>query len=228
MSTHPQLAAMKSRADQASDGPWFDNETTESIANCVWNSNGDSATLPHDQEKQICGQGFFEHLRPSPEQHDKNMRFIAHARTDLPKLVDTLLAVIAELESTHFVGREGEFAEGVMAIINRELSPPTDAQVSQELAAAGINMKPAFKRLHEMIDAHKWKRSVEIGWKSENEYWARWTSEDGLYYWLHPDRNEWIGEPHQQAMPMYPTRLAAEQAVLSAPLPPGINRELAK
>lgn len=116
-------------------------------------------------------------------------------------------------------------ADKLQAIIER-CEGATDAQISQDLAAAGIDMEPAFQRLHTMIDSHKWKLRVCIGWESECKFWVRWTSADGLYYWLHPERNEWIGEPHQIGMPTYLTRVDAESAILRAPLPPDITKHL--
>lgn len=124
MTPRERLNEMLARANAATKGPWFDN-STDDLANCVWNTDGFDTTLPHDQEKQICGQGFFESHRPSPEQHDKNMRFIAHARTDVPALVKCLLAVMDELKH----GKESELGNGYVVafaamvenIINREL-----------------------------------------------------------------------------------------------------------
>lgn len=64
----------------------------------------------------------------------------------------------------------------------------------------------------------EWRRELTIGWRkqadaiTQGEYWVRWTSPGGLYYWLHPTEGRWVGEPEQITMPTFPTRQAAETA----------------
>ena len=65
-----------------------------------------------------------------------------------------------------------------------------------------------------------WRSKVFIGWKTSSSYWLRWTTECGLYYWLHATENRWISEPEQINMPPFPTRAAAEAALKTAPEPP--------
>lgn len=65
---------------------------------------------------------------------------------------------------------------------------------------------------------------VSIGYKDDKHWWMRWTSPppDSAYYWLSPETGEWVGEPHQQTMPDFPTRQAAVDAFNATPhLPPG-------
>jgi hypothetical protein len=61
----------------------------------------------------------------------------------------------------------------------------------------------------------EWRKTLVLGWRKEadaltpGEYWLRWTSPRGLYYWLHPTEGRWVGEPEQIKMPTFPTREAA-------------------
>lgn len=66
-----------------------------------------------------------------------------------------------------------------------------------------------------------WRNLCYRGWKSETQYWIRWTSPGGLYYWLHPIENRWVGEPDQITMPDFPSASAGLLALMLAPLPPG-------
>lgn len=63
----------------------------------------------------------------------------------------------------------------------------------------------------------QWRKSLYVGWrKIENgvrsECWVRYTSERGLYYWLHPTEGRWVGEPEQKTMPTFPTYEKATEA----------------
>ncbi len=71
----------------------------------------------------------------------------------------------------------------------------------------------------------EWRRDLVIGWRKEadaitaGEYWVRWTSPGGLYYWLHPIEGRWVGEPEQITMPTWPTKAKAEEAARNAERP---------
>jgi hypothetical protein len=62
-----------------------------------------------------------------------------------------------------------------------------------------------------------WRQTLCVGWRkkedavTKGEYWLRWTSPRGLYYWLHPE-GRWVGEPEQINMPTFPSYAAAEEA----------------
>jgi len=70
-----------------------------------------------------------------------------------------------------------------------------------------------------------WRKELVIGWRkqadaiTQGEYWVRWTSPGGLYYWLHPIDNRWVSEPEQVTMPTWPTSQAAYAAASKAPPP---------
>lgn len=70
-----------------------------------------------------------------------------------------------------------------------------------------------------------WHKDVVIGWRKQadaitpGEYWVRWTSPGGLYYWLHPVDGRWVGEPEQITMPTWPTSQAAYLAASQAERP---------
>ncbi len=72
---------------------------------------------------------------------------------------------------------------------------------------------------------HKWRNDMCVGWRKQGdaitpgEYWVRWTSPGGLYYWLHPVENRWVGEPEQIGMPTWPTSAKAYEAASKAEQP---------
>lgn len=65
-----------------------------------------------------------------------------------------------------------------------------------------------------------WYHFLEIGCRSDFDFWVRWTGTDYIYRWLHPETNEWIDEPHQITMPGFKTRLEAIEAAKKSPRPP--------
>lgn len=73
--------------------------------------------------------------------------------------------------------------------------------------------------------AVEWRNTLVVGWKAKTdavtkgEYWVLWTSPGGLYYWLHPTENRWVGEPEQKTMPTFATYALADAAMLAAPRP---------
>lgn len=71
-----------------------------------------------------------------------------------------------------------------------------------------------------MMTESSWHSRVTIGWKARGKYWVRWTTEGGLYFWLHPVKNRWVGEPEQITMPTFPDAESAMKARDSAPEPP--------
>ncbi len=73
---------------------------------------------------------------------------------------------------------------------------------------------------HRVSDSFDWRLRIYVGWKSQSEFWLRWTTEAGLHYWLHPTDNRWASEPEQLTMPTFPTREDAEAAIKTAPEPP--------
>lgn len=96
----------------------------------------------------------------------------------------------------------------------RRLLVALDAQVpGMPNAATAASVKP-----YRPIAGDKFP-GLEIGRKREGYYWVRVTSDRGLYYWLHPERNEWIGEPEQITMPGFPTYAEADEARKLAPVP---------
>jgi hypothetical protein len=74
-----------------------------------------------------------------------------------------------------------------------------------------------------------WRDNLTVGWRREadaitkGEYWLRWTSPDGLYYWLHPVDNCWVTEPEQVMMPTFGTSEQAWEAARHCPSPPEGN-----
>lgn len=81
MLTETELAEIEARERAATPGPW----------------------VYFDQEGVFCGEihsaredGGFEHITDTPEydERDNDMKFIAHARTDIPSLI----AMIRELQ----------------------------------------------------------------------------------------------------------------------------------
>ena len=65
----------------------------------------------------------------------------------------------------------------------------------------------------------------EIGFREAGKWWVRFTGNDGIYRWLHPD-GTWVEEPNQINMPDYPSRFAAESALARAtPMPPELWTE---
>lgn len=86
------------------------------------------------------------------------------------------------------------------------------------------NLMSEFTEGELSID-QQWRKDLVIGWRKESdaitqgEYWVRWTSPGGLYYWLHPTENRWVGEPEQKTMPTFPSRQAAEIAVNNCEIP---------
>jgi hypothetical protein len=76
-----------------------------------------------------------------------------------------------------------------------------------------------------------WRNRIYVGARTAlsdgrmTDYWLRWTSpEDHCYYWLSPEKNVWVGEPHQIGMPAWPGEVSAYKALQNAPTPPGWKR----
>lgn len=103
--THPQLAAMKARADQATRGPWCIVTSRDVLSAVIAPS---VATIGNDFER------------------DEDAEFIAHARTDVPRMIALAEAVMDECNSVindklmlHDARR---CAQTILDIINRELA----------------------------------------------------------------------------------------------------------
>lgn len=69
-----------------------------------------------------------------------------------------------------------------------------------------------------------WKKNAMVGDRSVHEWWVRYTTPSGLFYWYHPDTG-WVGEPHQIEQPSFQTRGEAYHAMETAPPPPEADRE---
>lgn len=65
-----------------------------------------------------------------------------------------------------------------------------------------------------------WRTFMEIVPKEEGQIWVRWTGYDGIYRWLHPDTKQWVEEPNQINMPMFPDYHSAREAADNSPKPP--------
>lgn len=64
-----------------------------------------------------------------------------------------------------------------------------------------------------IIEEGDWRDTIEVGWRKERtEYWLRWTSPDGIYYWWHCSKCHWITEPEQIDMPCFTSKQAAIDA----------------
>ena len=75
----------------------------------------------------------------------------------------------------------------------------------------------------------EWRRSLVVGWKKvENgirkECWLRWTSPDGLYFWLHPIEGRWVGEPDQRTMPTFASYEKAMESYYHVEKPREVDR----
>lgn len=64
-----------------------------------------------------------------------------------------------------------------------------------------------------------WKWQVEWIRHSEKGYFLRWTSSDGLYFWLHPLTGKWVGEPDQINMPLFPNHSVGQLVLNTAAHP---------
>ena len=78
----------------------------------------------------------------------------------------------------------------------------------------------AVKMCYPHVQVKPWAKFLEIIYKNQNEYWVRWTGDDGIYRWLHPLDNRWIEEPHQIDMPCFSNFAAARLAADFSPEPP--------
>ena len=65
-----------------------------------------------------------------------------------------------------------------------------------------------------------WASYLEIGWKSQGNYWVRWTGADGIYRWLHATEKRWLEEPEQITMPAFSNYATAQLAANDSPEPP--------
>ena len=105
--THPQLAAMKARAEAAHPGPWEQGPP----------HNAD--TVNSKLGRRIC-EGCCRTDDPP------NFAFIAHARTDLPKMIALAEAVMDECNDIicdRLIPYEARRrVEAILDIINRELA----------------------------------------------------------------------------------------------------------
>ena len=111
--THPQLAAMKARAEAAPKGPWY-LEVDGWPVRDVEPGKG-SVPFYADGIDDSLGNPY----RPY-EFSPAAMEFIAHARTDVPKLVTCLEAVIAKCEKYRYTSTPLD-PDQILDIINREL-----------------------------------------------------------------------------------------------------------
>lgn len=69
-----------------------------------------------------------------------------------------------------------------------------------------------------------WKRNTAIESRSPREWWVRYTSPSGIYYWFH-ESSGWVTEPNQINQPLYQTRGEAYHAMETAPPPPEHDKE---
>jgi shikimate kinase len=87
------LAGIKERAEGATAGPWRWDED--------FGDEGDTGlALTNDSGAEVVG-AYNHHccsFRDDPSVEDNDAEFIAHSRTDLPRVADALLAVLAECD----------------------------------------------------------------------------------------------------------------------------------
>ena len=96
-----------------------------------------------------------------------------------------------------------------------------------ELDASGMTCCGDKPHKGSLAYDQSWRKSLFVGWKKyangvKSECWVRWTSEAGLYYWLHPTEGIWVGEPEQKTMPTFPTYEKAWTASQYCEKPRGI------
>lgn len=85
-----QLEAIRKRADAATAGPWFADEGPEH--GCCW----DTSITVHDAHEGPKGQRYRN--AKVAESNETDAAFIAHARTDVPRLLEALAVAIRMLE----------------------------------------------------------------------------------------------------------------------------------
>jgi hypothetical protein len=81
--TQEQLEAIRQRAENATPGPWKEDDVTGALV----------SDIGEDVAVFDAGPYIYAHDRT-----EANMEFIAHARTDIPSLLDHIAELEAELE----------------------------------------------------------------------------------------------------------------------------------
>jgi hypothetical protein len=88
-----------------------------------------------------------------------------------------------------------------------------------DIAATCTSDRPTAELLAAPGD-NDWRGKATVSFKDETHHWVRFTTEDGLFCWLHPQENRWVFEPDQIRMPDFPSYPAAIRALALAPRPP--------
>ena len=157
--TDEQLNEIEARCEKATKGPWTFEKSC--CGSSVWL---DVVSGPHSDELFSGETMMPEHevppssraaVRVQQEQIEANLEFAAHARTDIPALIDSLKAARAEAGQLEYVAKlnknEAEYQRGLAATLRRERDALREA-----LAIAAMTKE--WERGKQAAEAEKTKR----------------------------------------------------------------------